>query len=144
MPAQDFGQHKTKYDVMDLVRKSQDGRAFIQAFFTSKPELLYAITPGWPGTELVLRNVRSKDNAAITMLGSQSTLGWRMNGNDLVIDLSTVTADKLPCQWAYAFRIPVKPPVKEPTPAQEEPKKEEDPREDVERVILDALKDIFK
>ena len=142
MPAQDFGQHKTKYDVMDLVRKSQ-GKASIQAFFTSKPDLLYAITPGWPGTELVLRNVRPKDGAAITMLGAQGMLSWRVNGNNLVIDVSTITADKLPCQWAYAFKIPVKPPVKEPKPVERKPQ-EEEPEDDIERIILDSLKDIFK
>jgi len=144
MPAQDFGQYKTKYSVMDLVRKSKDGKASIQAFFTSKPELLYAITPGWPGTDLVLRGIRPKDNSTISMLGLESTLPWRMNGNDLVIDISGITADKLPCQWAYSFRIDVKPPAEEPKPAEDKSKKEAEPKDEVEKVILDTLKDIFK
>jgi len=26
----------------------------------------------------------------------------------MIIDVSQITADMLPCQWAYAFEIPVK------------------------------------
>ena len=29
-----------------------------QVFFTKKPEALYAITVGWPGTELVIRDIK--------------------------------------------------------------------------------------
>jgi alpha-L-fucosidase len=140
-PTQDDGRHK--YNVMDIVRKKKDGTAHIQAFFTSKTETLYAITPGWPGTELLLRDVTPKDNAKITMLGSDATLPWRVSGKDLAINLSNITPDKLPCHWAYTFKIPAKPPTK-PKPETKKPEKKEDPEDQLERVILESLKDIFK
>jgi hypothetical protein len=70
--------------------------------------VLYAITPGWPGKKLVLRDVTPTDNAAVKMLGVDRTLPRRTEGATMIIDVSQVTADLLPCQWAYTFVIPVK------------------------------------
>jgi hypothetical protein len=63
--------------------------------------VLYAITPGWPGKELVLRDVRPADNATVKMLGVSK-------GATTTIAVSQVAADMLSCQWAYTFVIPIK------------------------------------
>ncbi len=70
--------------------------------------MLYATTPGWPGKELVLRDVSPVDNAVVKMLGVDRALPWRTEGATMTIDVSQITADMLPCQWAYTFKIPVK------------------------------------
>ena len=69
--------------------------------------MLYATTPGWPGKKLVLRDVNPADNATVKMLGVDRILPWRTEGTATIIDVSQITADMLPCQWAYTFAIPI-------------------------------------
>ena len=49
-PGQQYGEFMVKYNLMDQVGQKPHGdMAVKQAFFTKKPGVLYAITPGWPG-----------------------------------------------------------------------------------------------
>ena len=81
------------------------GTAVKQVFFTKKPEALYAITPGWPGNTLVLKDVRPAGRATITMLGIDRPLTWRQRGADLVIETPRLSIDELPCRDAFTFKI---------------------------------------
>ena len=74
-------------------------------FFTKKPDALYAITPGWPGATLTLKDVAAPKGSAVTMLGVPGTLAWKQQGKDLVITTPALTVDQLPCRYAYAFKI---------------------------------------
>ena len=49
-----------------------------QVFFTKKPDALYAITAGWPGKRLVLRNVKVPADGTVTMLGHEGKLVTRL------------------------------------------------------------------
>jgi alpha-L-fucosidase len=77
-----------------------------QVFFTKKPDALYAITPGWPGDTLVLRDVTPAPNTVVTMLDVQAPLQWRRQGRDLVIETPRLSIDQLPSKHAFAFKIP--------------------------------------
>jgi alpha-L-fucosidase len=77
-----------------------------QVFFTQKPGALYAITPGWPGKQLVLREVKVPVNAAVTMLGVPGALNTRVEGSSLLIETPALSPDVVPCRYAYAFKIP--------------------------------------
>ena len=105
---QEFKEYKSDYKLMESIGKPKEGKAVIEAFFTSKPGVLYATTPGWPGKKLVLRDVSPARNAVVKMLGIDRTLPWRAEGTTMTIDVSQITADMLPCQWAYTFKIPVR------------------------------------
>ena len=83
----------------------KSGRAVKQVFFTKKPEALYAITPGWPGRKLALRNVQVPGSSAVTMLGLPGALKHEVNGNTLTIDLPGLGPDEAPCRHAYVFKI---------------------------------------
>jgi alpha-L-fucosidase len=107
-PKQAYKQHMAKYNVMERVGKPKDGRAVIQAFFTKKPGVLYAITPGWPGKKLVLEKCAADAVAGVTLLGTDVTVPWKKNGANLVLDLAGITADQLPCLWAYTFKVAYK------------------------------------
>ena len=76
-----------------------------QVFFTKKPERLYAITPGWPGKELVLRDIQVPADAAVTMLGVPGELPHRVAGNTLTIQMPELSPDQAPCRYAYSFKI---------------------------------------
>jgi len=71
---------------------------------------------------------------------------WKKEGPNITIDLSPVTADMLPCQWAYTFKIPVKRQIEKPKP--EEPEKEKPKEENIEdqlqKILIDRLGDLLK
>jgi alpha-L-fucosidase len=106
-PKQEYGEYMVKYALLDQVgQQSRDGRAVKQVFFTKKPEALYAITAGWPGATLVLRDVRVPPGAEITMLGVPGALEWRATGGAIEITMPALGPDEAPCQHAFALKIP--------------------------------------
>jgi len=105
-PEQGFGEFRVKYDILETAgQKSRNGIAVKQVFFTKKPEALYAITPGWPGDSLVLRDVQPAPGTSVTMLGVTAPLKWRKQGRNLVIETPRLSVDELPCRYAYTFKI---------------------------------------
>ncbi len=105
-PEQVYKEYKAKYNVMDVVGAGpKDGRAVKEIFFTSKPGVLYATVAAWPGDKLVVRDVKPAADVKVSMLGRDEPLSWRGAGDRMVIDLSTIGRDELPCKWAWTFRI---------------------------------------
>ena len=64
---------------------------------------MYAIHWGWPGETVVIPNVTPAEDAKIRMLGVAKDLEWQQSGSDVVIH----TPAAKPCNYAYAFRIPL-------------------------------------
>lgn len=105
-PGQEFGQYMVKYNVMEQTgQKPRDGKAVKQAFYTKKPDALYAIVPGWPGEKLVLRDLKVPAGATVTLLGREGALTHKVDGNTLTIDLPCLSGEQLPCRHAFAFKI---------------------------------------
>ncbi|MEO6002601.1 MAG: alpha-L-fucosidase [Opitutus sp.] len=105
-PKQEYGEYMVKYSLMDQIgQHSKAGRAVKQVFFTKKPGVLYAISAGWPGSELTLEDVRAPDNPRITMLGVTGYLKSRRSGNALTIAAPELDPESAPCQHAFVFRI---------------------------------------
>jgi alpha-L-fucosidase len=105
-PKQGYKQYQENYNLMDMVGQSpRGGKAVKQVFFTKKPEALYAITAGWPGKQLVLRNIKASAESIVTLLGHEGQLHYKVDGAHLVIDVPELTAEELPCLYAYAFKI---------------------------------------
>ena len=97
---------KIPYNLMDMVGQSPHGEnAVKQIFFTKKPDALYAITAGWPGKQLVVRNVKVPAGSVVTMLGHEGKLAHKIDGANLTIDVPALGVDELPCLYAYAFKI---------------------------------------
>jgi alpha-L-fucosidase len=95
-----------KYSLMDQVGQGpKNGIAVKQAFFTRKPDALYAITAGWPGKQLVLRDIRVPAGAQITMLGVPGTLKSSVTGDVLTVQTPDLGPDGAPCRHAYVFKI---------------------------------------
>jgi alpha-L-fucosidase len=105
-PTQEFGTYMVKYDLMNQIgQEPNDGKAVKQVFFTQKPGALYAITAGWPGERLVLRDIRTKRTTTVTMLGMSGALRHRARGNTLTITPPDLEPGQAPCRYAYAFKI---------------------------------------
>ena len=106
-PEQKFGEYMVKYNLMEQIgqKPAKDGSAVKQVFFTRKQDALYAITSGWPGQELVLREVKVPAGAAVTMLGVPGTLSSRKEGSSLIIQMPKLDPESAPCRYAYAFKV---------------------------------------
>lgn len=105
-PDQQFGEFMVKYRLMDQIgQQPKDGAAVKQAFFTKKPDALYAITSGWPGSQFVLKDVRVPDGAVVTLLGYKENLKAERNGNTLTISLPALGPEGAPCRDAFVLKI---------------------------------------
>ena len=105
-PGQQYGEYMVKYNLMQQVGQRPKGELAVkQVFFTKKPGALYAITPGWPGRELVLSDVQVPADAVVTMLGVPGALQHRVEGTRLTITTPELGPDGAPCRHAYVFKI---------------------------------------
>ncbi len=106
-PGQQYGEFRVKYDLMEQIgSQPHQGKAAKQLFFTRKPGALYAITTGWFAPEITVRNVKVPPTAAISLLGVEGNLKYRIRGQDLIVDIPALTPDQLPCRYAYTIKIP--------------------------------------
>lgn len=105
-PGQQYGEFMVKYNLMEQVGQQPKGpMAVKQVFFTRKPDALYAITPGWPGRELVLRDIRVPADVVVSMLGVPGVLKHTATGNTLTMTMPELAPEQAPCRHAYAFKI---------------------------------------
>jgi alpha-L-fucosidase len=105
-PKQDYGEYRVKYNLLDQVgQQPKNGQAVKQVFFTKKPDALYAISVGWPGKQLVLRDVNVPAGATVTMLGVPGALKTSLAGTTLTITTPDLGPDQAPCRYAFAFKI---------------------------------------
>ena len=105
-PEQKLGQFMVKYNLLDQVGQQPKGAMAVkQAFFTRKPDALYAITAGWPGRKLVLRDIRVPAGAVVTMLGVPGELKHAVSGDTLTITMPELGPEEAPCRYAYTLKI---------------------------------------
>ena len=99
------GRYKVKYDVMRLTVAPEPGFASKEIFFTQKAEDLYGICPVFPDKNLTIKNVTVKPSAKVQLLGMEGNLKWKQSGKNLIIEMPEVNPSKLPCEYAWTFKI---------------------------------------
>lgn len=105
-PEQAYGDFMVKYELLEQVGHApRDGRAVKQAFFTQKPDALYAILPGWPGRTFTVRGVELPAESAVTLLGVAGELRAERDGGDLVVTLPELAPDEAPGRHAYVLKL---------------------------------------
>jgi alpha-L-fucosidase len=105
-PGQEYGEYMVKYNLMEQVgQEPKNGVAVKQVFFTRKPDALFAITPGWPGDTLVLRDLRLPHRPTVTLLGYAEPLEYSISGRNLTIRTPRFAPDEAPSRHAFAFKI---------------------------------------
>ncbi len=95
-------EYSSAYDVTKLIEKPSNGKASIEAFFTSKGSDVYAIVPQWSGQSLVIRDIRSAKS--VNLLGSNTPIKFRASKSGLSIQLPDLPED-LRQQAAWVLRI---------------------------------------
>jgi alpha-L-fucosidase len=88
VPKTDYNQeYMTVYDVTKLVEKPAEGKAAIEAFFTSKGEDLYVILPRWPGRSFTVKDLDAARVKSVKLLGSAEPLRFAAQAGSLSIEL---------------------------------------------------------
>jgi alpha-L-fucosidase len=95
-------EYSSAYDVTKLIEKSSDGKASIEAFFTSQGGNLYVILPRWSGHSLVIKDMNSAKS--VDLLGSTTPLKFKASSSGLSIQLPELPED-LRQQPAWVLRI---------------------------------------
>ncbi len=85
----------------------EPGYAVKELFFTQKNGDLYAISPRWPGKELVVKGVKGRSGMKVTLLGYDGSLQWENRGKDLVVKLPAYDPERFGGDrgLAYAFKL---------------------------------------
>lgn len=78
---------------------AKDGKVY----YTRKGSSLYAICFKWPKGELKLSGVGAVKG--VSLLGSQVAIGFKADGNSVVIDASSVSPADMPCELAWVFKL---------------------------------------
>jgi alpha-L-fucosidase len=95
-------EYSSAYDVTKLIEKSADGKASIEAFFTSKGNTVYAILPRWSSHGLVIKDLATAKS--VILLGSSTPLKASNSKTGLSIELPDLPED-LRQQPAWVLKI---------------------------------------
>ena len=89
--------------------KFQNDTVTPYVWYTSRDQSVYAISLQWPkDNKLILAAVSGfSKQTTVSMVGLTSEpLSWNPNKpTGIEVDIPPISQDKLPCQWAWVFRI---------------------------------------
>jgi alpha-L-fucosidase len=74
-------------------------------YYTQKNDDIYVITTKWPDEILTLNSLKINPNSTITLLGTNTKLKWKSINNNIQIDISDITPNMIPCEYAYMLKI---------------------------------------
>lgn len=83
----------------------EPGFATIEAFFTSKSGVVYAILPKLPEGKFVLKNIKANSNTKVSLLGYKDKLKWKQNGSNLEVYFPVISINSIPCQYAWTLKL---------------------------------------
>jgi len=69
---------------------------------------VYAMLTKWPGTQIVLKNIKPATGSAVTMLGARGHLRWQFDsaiGTTIKLPENLQQAANRPCDYAWTLRI---------------------------------------
>ena len=93
--------------ILKLTVDPEPGYAVKEIMFTQKGDTLYAITPKWPGKQLVIKDLQVGKDSTVTLLATGQELPWTQNGDHVVVTLPDYDPAAFETEetYAYAFRI---------------------------------------
>ena len=102
-PSMDYNkEYASTYDVTKLTSKPMEGKAGIEAFFTSKDNDLYAILPRWPERTFEVKDVTGV--RTVTLMGATAPLKFKASKGGVLVDLPRLPEDLL-AQPAWVLKI---------------------------------------
>lgn len=90
------------YDVSKLTGEPENGKAVIEAFFTTKGDDVYAILPRWPQQKFLLKNISAVKS--VTLLGSSQPVKFEAETGGIAVELPPLP-EELMHQPAWVLKI---------------------------------------
>ncbi|MGO4885514.1 MAG: alpha-L-fucosidase C-terminal domain-containing protein [Bryobacteraceae bacterium] len=78
-----------------LAAKPENGKASIEAFFTSKGGDLYAILPRWPGRQFTVKDYEGAKPRSVTLLGVAAPLDFKFSAGAVTVELPELPEELL-------------------------------------------------
>lgn len=92
------------YDVTKLTEKQPEGKASIEAFFTSKGNDVFAILPRWPGRRFTIKDTGALRVKSVALLGSPAPLQWKAGAGSITVALPDLPEELL-AQPAWVLKL---------------------------------------
>ena len=70
------GEYMSKFKILEQTVSPPPGQARKEVLFTQKTDNVYAITPKWPGSTLILKDLPTSRNTEVTLLETGQVLKW--------------------------------------------------------------------
>jgi len=105
IPKTERKEYMSRFNILEQTISPPEGQAFKEVLFTFKNKNLYAITPRWPGRELILKDITPGSDTEVFFLETNEKLTCKADGNSLVISPPEFDPNKIKSQYAYVFRI---------------------------------------
>jgi alpha-L-fucosidase len=105
VPKLEEKEFRSEYNITNMVDEPPAGYARVDAFFTTKPGVLYAMLPRWPERQITLNDAPVGPNVQVSMLGLNETLPSKVAGNSLQIQVDPMLRSKIHDSHAYVLKI---------------------------------------
>jgi alpha-L-fucosidase len=94
------------FPYFEMTIDPKPGHARKEIWFTCKDHILYAMTPGWPeNNTLIIKDVDLSEDFRVSMLGVDKKINTRIDDGQLVLDLSGISINDLPCNYIFSFKV---------------------------------------
>ena len=96
---------RAEYDIRKMVDSPPAGAARVEAFLTSKNDVLYAIVPRRPVGDLSINEVQAPSGVRVTLLEAAAPIDSRLQGHKLTLRIPERLSASLPQREAFVFKI---------------------------------------
>jgi alpha-L-fucosidase len=104
VPHLEQSEFMSEYDITKMVDKPPAGFAQVEAFFTAKQDIMYAILPRWPENEFLLSDVIAS-SPKVTLLETGDRLESQVKDKQIVVKMPADLRGKVPPREAYVLKL---------------------------------------
>jgi alpha-L-fucosidase len=105
MPHLEEKDFMSEYDISQMVDQPPAGYARVEAFFTAKNDVVYAILPHWPDGDFILNDISTSPNTKLTLLETGDPIEFHTEGKQVTMKLPPELRLRLPGRVAYVLKI---------------------------------------
>jgi len=105
MPHLEEKDFMSEYDITKMVDQPPAGYARVEAFFTAKNDVVYAILPHWPDGDFILNDISTSPDTKLTLLETRDPVEFHAEGKQVTVKLPPDLRLRLPPRVAYVLKI---------------------------------------